>query len=367
MKTILWSFLFFFLFSQVNCQYVFTNEINIPCSTVKNQQMTGTCWSFGTTSFIESEILRIKKVNLDLSEMYNVRMTYLKKAQNYVLRQGKANFGEGGLPHDVINVINEYGIVPLDVYNGKTAGDTVYDHAELQPALTGFLDAVIKAGKPTIHWMPAFNGILDAYLGALPLQFTYKEKSYTPQTLRDAMGINTKNYLSFTSFNHHPFYQNFILEIPDNFANGSFFNIKLDELMHVIDFALENGYSIAWDADVSEKGFSGKSGIAILPVITDQEDLFAKPLEEIQVTETNRQQNFMNYKTTDDHIMHIVGRAHDQNGKKYYIIKNSWGTRGAYNGFDYVSEAFMKMKTLSVTLHRDGVPKEILSKMTGSW
>jgi bleomycin hydrolase len=211
--------------------------------------------------------------------------------------------------------------------------------------------------------MDAVNGILDAYLGPLPGQITFQGKSYDPAALRDALGIVPQDYVSFSSFTHHPLYRNFIMEIPDNWANGSFFNVKLDELMSIIDYALDHGYSLAWDADVSEKGFSAKNGIALLPANVNQEGLFEKPVNEMQVNELNRQENFMNYRTTDDHIMHIVGRAHDQNGNKFYIVKNSWGTNRSNQGYDYFSEAYMRMKTLSVTLHKDAVPKEILSRM----
>lgn len=355
-----------FLFTTtLKSQYAFSDEIRIPCSEVKNQQATGTCWSFGTTSFLESEILRIKKTNIDLSEMFNVRMAYQAKAWNYVMRQGKAQFSEGGLPHDVIHVAALHGIMPQEAYSGKTAGDTIYDHGELQAALDAYLGAVIKNNKPTTHWMTAVNGILDAYLGPLPQQFSWNGKNYTSQSLKEALGIDASNYVSFTSFTHHPFYSNFILEIPDNFANGSFFNVKLDELINIIDNALSSGYSLSWDADVSEKGFSSKTGLAILPLVNNEESL-SKPGEELLVTEKNRQENFNNYKTTDDHIMHIVGRAYDQNKKKYYIIKNSWGSYGPYKGYSYVSEAYMKMKTISVTVHKDGVAKNIAKRMRES-
>ena len=341
--------------TSIYSQYVFKDEIRIPCTEIKNQQLTGTCWSFGTTSFLESEIMRIKKVRVDLSEMYNVKMAYQVKAQNYVLRQGKARFSEGGLPHDVLNIAGVYGIVPQEAYSGLVNGDTILDHTELQEVLTSFLDAVIKTNKPSKHWKDGFNGIVEAYLGKSPEQFTFMGKVYNPVSFRDAMGIKTDDYISITSFNHHPFYSSFILEIPDNYMNGSYYNVPLDEMMRIIDFALEKGYSLAWDGDVSEKGLSGKNGLAILPVDTKSDDIFSSPVKEILVNENNRQENFMNYRTQDDHIMHVIGKAKDQNENVYYIIKNSWGSGGTNKGYMYMSKAFMRMKTLSVTVHKEAL------------
>ena len=340
-------------------QYIFKDEIKIPCTSIKNQQITGTCWSFGTSSFVESEVLRLTKKEVDLSEMYNVRMAYFEKAQNYILRQGTANFGEGGLSHDVLRNIGLHGIVPQSAYPGLVDGDTVFDHSELSAGLKGYLDAVIRSGHPTVHWSKAVNGILDAYLGKVPASFTYENKSYDPMAFADMMEIKSEDYYSYTSFSHHPFHQYFILEIPDNYMNGSYFNVEIDELVRIIDYALENGYSVLWDGDVGEKGFSQKEGIAILPVNPNTDSIFIKAVDEIVVTQENRQAAFMSYRTTEDHLMHLVGRAKNQDGDAYYIIKNSWGERGTYKGFLYMSANYLRMKTVSISLHKDGVPKDI--------
>jgi bleomycin hydrolase len=356
------SNLLFVIIINIQAQYIFNDEIRLPVTQVKNQQATGTCWSFATTSFLESEIIRLTKFHIDLSEMYNVRMAYFEKALNYIFKHGLTNFGEGGLSHDVLRNVELHGIMPLSEYSGIVAGDDSLNHSELSSALKAYLGAVVKVGHPGVHWKNAVEGIINAYMGAVPSTFIYQNKSYGPKSFASAMGIKSENYYSITSFTHHPFYTYFILEIPDNYMNGSFFNVKLDEMVNIIDYALDKGYSLLWDGDISDRGFSQDSGLAILPIATSKDSIFSKPNNEILVTQDNRQENFMNYETTDDHLMHIVGRAKDQNGNVYYIIKNSWGEKGSYKGYLYMSGAYVKMKTISITLHKDAVPKEI-SKM----
>lgn len=343
--------------TNAHSQYTFTDDIKIPVTGVKNQQATGTCWSFATVSFLESEIIRLKGIHVDLSEMYLARMAYLDKAQNYILRQGTSNFGEGGLSHDVLRIMKLHGLLPESAYPGLTGGDTVFDHAELSSGLKGYLDAVIKSGRPGNHWRNAVNGILDAYLGPVPKDFAYEGQTLHSMSFADQMDIESDEYRSITSFSHHPFYEDFILEIPDNYMNGSYYNVKLDEMVGIIDYAIEHGYSVLWDGDVGEKGFSQKKGMALLPANPEDSNLFVKPVDEIVVTQESRQAAFMSYRTTEDHLMHLVGRAKDQDGAIYYIIKNSWGYRGPYEGFLYMSANYLKMKTVSITLHKDGIPK----------
>ncbi len=357
------AFLLLYLTLNTQAQYIIKDEIRIPCTEVKNQQATGTCWSFSTTSFLEAEIIRLKKISIDLSEMYGVRIVYVEKAQNYVLRQGKANFYEGGLAHDALRVLNNYGIVPNTAYPGLVAGDDSLKHYELAEALKGYLDAIVKFGYPGNHWLKAYEGILDVYMGSLPTTFSYRDQSYDPKSFADKMGINAGNYCTITSFSHHPFHTNFILEIPDNYSNGSYFNVKLDEMISIVDFALEKGYSVVWDGDESEIGFSQENGLAILPASTSKDSLFIKPAKEIVVNQGNRQEAFMSYNTTDDHLMHLVGRAKDQNGNTYYLIKNSKGEKGPYKGYLYMSKAYLKMKTIAITLSRDALPEEILKML----
>lgn len=346
-----------------NAQYEFKIESQVNCTEVKNQQRTGTCWSFATASFLESELMRLGKGQVDLSEMFVVRNIYSDKAKNYILRQGKANFSQGSLSHDLIRIMDKYGTVPQSVYSGLMDGDNGYDHSEMERGLKGFLDGVRKGKTLSAKWGTAFECIMDSYMGTVPASFTYNGQQHTPKSFSKAMGIKVDNYVSITSFTHHPYFDEFIMEIPDNYSNGSFYNIPLDDLMETIDFALLGGYSIAWDGDVSEKGFSAKNGIAVLPTDPKRADLFTKPGEEMTVTTELRQKNFENYSTTDDHLMHFVGIALDQTGNKYYIVKNSWGEISPYKGFLYMSEAYVRMKTISIMLHKDAIPSPTAKKI----
>ncbi len=366
MKTSLSILLFIlalFISHNSTAQYKITDKHEVGCTAVKNQQRTGTCWSFATCSFLESELMRVGKGDYDLSEMYVVRNIYKDKALNYVLRKGKANFSEGSLSHDFINTVMRHGIVPEDVYSGKTEGVTAHDHSELSAVLKGYLDALIGRKRLSDKWDDGFDAILDVYLGEVPESFALEGKQYHPGTFAANLGLNPKNYVNLTSFRHHPYYTSFILEIPDNFSNGSFINVPLTELEAIVDDAIKQGYSVAWDGDVSEKGFSAKEGLAILPVDFKDEKLFKEPVDEVQVTVELRQQNFEAYTTTDDHLMHIVGIAHDEVGNKYYKIKNSWGEISELKGYLYMSAAYFRMKTISITLHKDGIPDYIVKHL----
>lgn len=343
-------------------QYQFTNDIKLNCTSVKSQDQTGTCWSFSTSSFLESELMRMGKGEYDLSEMFIVRNIYMDKARNYLLRQGKANFSQGSLAHDVIRAFSMFGIVPESVFAGKAA-EAKHDHGEMEAGLKGFLDGILTQKKIGSKWKPAVSAILDAYFGAVPENFQVGSKKFTAETFAESFQINPDDYVSITSFAHHPFYEKFILEIPDNYSNGSFYNVPLDELERIVDNALKKGYSISWDGDVSEKGFSAKNGVAIMPAAPEREDLFQKPGKEINVTQENRQEAFESLLTTDDHLMHLLGTARDQAGNKYYLIKNSWGEVSEYKGFLYMSAAYFRMKTISVLVHKNAIPEDLIKKM----
>lgn len=338
-------------------QYDFKEDMRLDCTPVKNQARTGTCWSFATASFIEAEAMRKGHGEHNLSEMFVVQNIYRDKASNYILRQGKANFSQGALAHDLMRIMQNQGIVPEEVYSGLMPGEEKHNHSELEAGMKGFLDGVLKHRPVSPKWKAAFDGILVGYLGSAPSSFEYNGKKYTPRSFADALGFKADEYINITSFNHHPFNNDFILEIPDNYSNGSFYNVTLDKLMNSIDRALGMGFTIAWDGDVSEKGFSAKSGMAVLPVEAAREDLFENPGEEMKVDQMNRQEYFENLSTTDDHLMHIIGKAHDKNGTKYYIIKNSWGEIGPENGFLYMSESYVRMKTVSILMHKDAFKK----------
>lgn len=367
--------------------YQFTITKQVPATSVKNQYRSGTCWSYSAISFLESELLRMGKDTFDLSEMFCVRTCYSDKAVMYIRWNGKHNFGAGGASHDVTTVLKKYGMVPESAYTGNTIGETNPVHGEMDAVLSATVDAVLKNPnkKLTPVWHKGFQGLLDAYLGPYPEKFTFKGKEYTPKSFADMLGLNPDDYIEITSYTHHDFYKPFILEVPDNWNMDVVYNVPLDEMIQVMDYAIDNGYSIVWGSDVSEKGFSWKNGVAVVPdrnatevagmerdkwekmTDADKDKLlfkFDKPMPEKKITQEMRQTEFDNYQTTDDHGMHITGVAKDQNGNKYYLVKNSWGTDGnSYKGYFYASEAFVKLKTMGVMVHKNAIPKDIRKKL----
>ena len=358
----------FSIISTAQERYQFNTVIDIDTTPVISQGNTGTCWSFSTSSFLESEIIRLTGKRINLSEMYTVRNTYPKKAQNYIFRQGKAQFSEGGLAHDVLNTTKEYGLVPIEAYSGLFGNEKAYNHAELVAVLKAMLDAYIKnpARKLSNKWRKAVDAILDIYIGKEVKTFNYNGKTYTPKAFLKETKINPDDYITITSYTHQPFYSKFILNIPDNWSNGSFYNVPLDEFITTIDNALQNGYTVALDCDVSERTFSSKDGVAVIPLQDNNLKALQGVYPEKTITQEYRQQEFENYDTTDDHLMHITGMLTDQNGTKYYKVKNSWGTnpnRTTNNGYVYMSEAYVRLKAISVLLHKNALPKNIAKKI----
>lgn len=369
-KKSLLSFLFalvlFFSATAQDAVYQFNEVVNHTRSEVKDQCRTGTCWSYSTVSFIESEIYRQTGKMIDLSEMFNVRVTYPKKAEMYVRYHGKYQFGPGSLCHDVINVVASAGMVPESAYPGLPSEDLRHDHGQLDAVLEAVVKAVVDKPDATYGdaWKASVQSVLDAYLGDYPQSFTYEGERYSPASFRDMLGFKPDAYVSLTSFSHHPFYTDFVLEVPDNFSMGRFYNLPLDHLEQLVVKALENGYTVAWDADVSERGFRFKDGIAVLPA--DQDALkkgLTERVEEANVNQDSRQQGFDNFSTTDDHLMHITGLATDQYGTRYFIVKNSWGSDNPYGGYQYVSTAYFRSKTVSVLLHRDALGKDLQKQL----
>lgn len=352
--------------------YEFQTVIDIEALPVISQDRTGTCWSFSSTSFLEAEILRITGKKIDLSEMYNVKYTYLDKAENYVMRQGKAQFGEGGLNHDVINSARKYGIVFENTYTGKLNSNDKFDHSKMVQELETIVKKAVTdtpANYPS--WKKDYMATLDNYMGkfdaensslsqdtALDKISNKENKLSLPKQILENSKLKLDDYITITSFIHEPNYSKFILNIPDNFSNGSFYNLPLDEFIHNIDNALDNGFTLALDADVSEPTFSGTTGMAVLPFNPkDAKDILTSIKPEKAVTPESRQQAFENYTTTDDHLMHIIGKVKDQKGNIYYKVKNSWGTNSGKNGYIYMSVPYMRMKAISVMLHKDGLIK----------
>lgn len=368
--------------------YVFSDEILLPTTPVKNQYRSGTCWSFSGISFLESEMLRLGKPEVDLSEMFVVWHTYSEKAEKHVRVHGNLNFAAGGAFHDVTNMIREYGIVPESVYDGLNYGEENHVHGEMDNVLKKNVDAVVenKNRKLSTVWHDSFDGILNSYLGDLPQKFKYEGKQYTPQSFAsDFVGLNMDDYVEISSYTHHPFYSKFIIEIPDNWSWDEVYNVPLNDLEEIIDYSLSNGYTVGWAADVSEKGFAtSNKGVAVLPAapaedMSDAEiskwealpqkdkdkELYKlnKPVAEKEVTQEMRQTAFDNYQTTDDHGMHIIGTAKDQEGHTFYKVKNSWGDYNKYDGYFYASKPYVNYKTMSIMVHKDAIPQHIREKL----
>ncbi len=369
--------------------YRFTDTKIIPTTAVKDQSRSGTCWCFSTLSFLESEILRAGGPAMHLSEMWIVRHSFMDKAEKYVRMHGSLNFAEGGASHDVTAGIKAHGIVPFEVYPGLNYGTEKPDFHELSVVLKAYLDAVVKTGDKSgkalsTAWKRGFDAILDEYFGPLPETFTYEGKEYTPETFAAQLPIDLDNYIDISSFTHHPFYTQFIIEVPDNWMWGTVYNVPLDEMMQIIDHALEQGYTVSWGTDVSEKGFSRTKAIGIVPEadtesmsgteaerwgkLTDKEKeaalyKFDKPGKERTITQQMRQTAFDNYETTDDHGMLIMGTATDQAGNRYYKVQNSWNVLPPYDGFWYFSRPFVAYKTTSIMVNKQALPKEIARKL----
>jgi aminopeptidase C len=369
--------------SAQTAEYEFTTVKENPITSIKNQYRSGTCWCFSALSFIESEILRTKGQEVDLSEMFVVGKSYRDRAIKYVRLDGHLNFAAGSSFGDVLHVIDDYGMVPQAAMPGFNYGTELPEHNELDAALKGYVTAI--KGNPnrvlSTAWIKGFDGIVAAYFGEYPETFVVDGKEYTPESYRDALGINYDDYVNITSFTHHPFYEPFIIEVCDNWRWDSAYNLPIDEMMEVMYNAIDKGYTIAWGSDVSEKGFT-RDGLAVMPVEekkaaagSDQERWVGKAAEEkkeevkaelpveMTITQEMRQDGYDRKKTTDDHGMHIYGVAKDQNGNKYFMVKNSWGETGKYKGIWYASDAFVRYKTLNIVVHKDALPKHIAKKL----
>ncbi len=356
-----------------NGGYKFKIEKQINATGVKNQYKSGTCWSYSGLSFFESELIRMGKGEHDLSEMFVVHNTYSKKADKYVRMHGNVNFAAGSVFHDVTNVIRESGIMPNEVYAGNPEYNGKNVHNEMDGVLAAMVAAVIKNpnGRLTDEWKKAYEATLDVYLGEMPSEFEYKEKKYTPKSFSSSLGINPDDYIEITSFTHHPFYSKFALEIPDNWSWDAVYNVPLADLQKILDNAIATNYGVAWASDVSEKYFSFTNGIAYVPekeydemTQAEKDSMFTKPTPELIVTQELRQQSFDNYTTEDDHGMHIIGTARDQDNTKYYLVKNSWGEeRNDCKGYFYATENYVLLKTTCIMVHKDAVPKDIAKKM----
>lgn len=367
--------------------FKFTDVTLVKTTPVKDQNKSGTCWCFAGASFFEDEILRTKGKEVDLSEMFVVRQCYLDKAIKYVRMGGTINFAQGGSALDVPYVWERYGAMPEEVYDGLNYGEAKHSHYELFDVLEGYLKGVLKNGnkKLSTAWIPGFEAILDAYFGKLPETFEYNGKTYTAKSYAEELALDMNDYIPVTSWTHHPFYQPMAIEVPDNWLWGEYNNVPMEEMKAIADYSLEKGYSFVWAADVSEPGFKWYKGYALMPEAKSDKNLegselsrwvqlsdkdreaemyeISGPTKEQTITQESRQQGFDNFETTDDHGMTIVGKAVDQEGNKYYKVKNSWDTNQLYEGYFYVSEAYFLAKTMNILVHKNAIPSDILKKM----
>lgn len=375
-------------------EYKFTTVLENPVTSIKDQHRSGTCWAYSAISFVESEVIRINNITdpekyPDFSEFFVVSHSYSDRADKYVMLDGNLTFGAGSQGEDVLDVIRLYGLVPQAEMTGMNYGSDLPAQSELDAVLRAYVEAVVKNPNRvlTTAWKRGFQAILDEYLGEYPKTFVVDGVEYTPESYRDALNFNPDDYVTLTSYTHHPFYTYFPFEVADNWRWDQFYNVPIDEMMEILDYALENGYTISWGADVSEPGFT-RDGLAILVDVSasnnsgsDQERWVGKsedkqakakakakkagknnPIVELVPTQETRQTGFMNKTITDDHGMQIYGIAKDQWGGKYYLVKNSWGETGKYKGVWYASEAFVKGQTLDIAIHKSALPKEFVEK-----
>lgn len=367
--------------------YQFTVVKENPITSIKNQASSGTCWSWSGLALIESDLIRMGKGEHDLSAMYVARRNYADQAEKYVRMNGTLNFSQGGSFADVVETIDEYGVIPLTIYEGLNYGTERHQHSELEAGLKGYVTAIAKKPNKTLTtaWKNGLNGILDAYFGPTLEEFEYQGKKYTPQSLAQELGLKSDDYISFTSYTHHPFYKPFAVEVADNWRWAPSYNLPIDEFMQVIDHAINEGHTVAWASDVSEIGFT-RDGIAVVPdedapenIGSDQahwlglstaernsklrEKIMDGPVKQKEITQEMRQIAYDNQETTDDHGMLIYGIAKDQNGNKYYMVKNSWGEAGKYKGIWYASEQFVKYKTMSIVINKAGLSKDAAKKI----
>ncbi|KGN83773.1 aminopeptidase C [Porphyromonas sp. COT-290 OH860] len=370
-----------------NAKNVFTTIKEVGRTSIKDQANSGTCWSYSGQSFIEEELIRMGKPEYDLSEMFVVSHSYRDKARKYVRMHGFLNYEQGGSFYDVLYVLKHYGAVPQSIMPGLNYGTKKNQHSEIAATSKAFLDAVIKNPNGTLStaWWPAYNKIIDTYLGELPKEFEWNGKKYTPKSYAAEMGVNPDDYVSLTSYTHHPFYSKFILEIQDNWRWSESYNLPIEELMQTMEHAINTGYSFAWGSDVSEIGFT-RDGIGVLADVEEIETkgsdqdrwvglsradkqaeikklIYRADVPELTPTQESRQKGYDNYQLTDDHGMTIFGLAKNQLGRKFFMVKNSWGETGDYKGIWYVSYNFVAGKTMNIVLHKDAVPADIAKKL----
>ncbi|MNK49412.1 Aminopeptidase C [compost metagenome] len=349
--------------------FTFTPVVNAEATSVKNQKSSGTCWSYSTNSFLESEMIRMGKKPVDLADLFTARNAYIEKGINYVRMHGALTLGDGGACHDVTNMLAKYGALPQEAYSGNDYGSP--GSSDRMNKLT---EAILKkavSGKFDPTWKARYIATIDSCMGAVPEKFTYEGKEYTPKTFaKEVVGINPADYVELSSFTTSPYYEKAVLMVPDNWSFDQVYNVPMTDITTIIDNALKKGFTVAWATDVSEKGFSWKNGVAYVPAkdfesmsIDEKKAMFNGPKPEKEITVELRQAAFDDYETTDDHGMQITGIAKDQSGKEYYIVKNSWGATNDYKGYLYVTKNFVQYKTTAFLLNKNGIPSDLRKKM----
>jgi len=374
--------------SAKNNKPVFTTIKENPITSIKDQNKSGTCWDYSTISFFESEILKKSGKTYDLCEAFVANKNYMDRAVNTVRMHGDMQFSQGGSAYDVLYVLQNYGICPEEAMPapGTPQGDSLFNFNEFFSVMSPYVDAVAKSTAKKISplWKKGLQGIIDSYLGECPEEFTYEGKKYTPKSFAESLGLDWNDYVSITSYTHHPFYTSFPVEVQDNWRQPSSYNVPMDEMMEIIDNAIDKGYTVAWGGDVSEEGFTRK-GLAVaydtkkIQNLTGSDaakwlklssmsksqkiDSLGVNAPEIVPTQELRQERYDNWELTDDHGMLIYGVAKDQNGKEYYMVKNSWGEYGDYKGIWYMTKAFIANNTMDYLVNKNAIPKNIRKKL----
>jgi bleomycin hydrolase len=357
----------------LNSKFIFTEVIDLDRTSVKAQGSAGTCWSYSGNSFIESEMIRNGKKPVDIAEIFTARQVYLGKARNYILLNGTANLGDGAELHDVMNILRKNGAMPQSAYNLEDYGKGNVKSGEMQKKVKEILDNYLKNPKnKTASWVKDINDYMDSQLGKIPDNFDFQGKNYTPQTFaKEVIGIDANDYVEISNYKDNPYYEKMVQPVTDNWSSDQLYNVPMNEMTNAVDFALSKGYTIGWATDVSEPFFSWKNGVAHVPNVEDlyeisddlKKSIFDGPLKEKEITEDLRLEGLYTLNTTDDHGMHIVGKAKDQNGKEYYKVKNSWGETNDYKGYLYVTKAYVQLKTTALMLNKNSLNKDLRAKL----
>ncbi len=359
--------------ASIQSKFIFKDVIDLEDTSVKNQGSAGTCWSFSGNSFIESEMIRMKKKPVDIAEIFTARQVYLAKARNYILLGGNGNLGDGAELHDVMNILRKNGAMPQTAYMLDDYGKGTVKSGDMQKKIKEILDAFLKnPNNKSATWVKDISDYMDSQMGKIPETFDYAGKSHTPKTFaNEVIGINPNDYIEISNYKDNPYYEKMVQPVTDNWSGDSLYNVPMTTLTDAVDNALSKGYTVGWATDVSEPYFSWKNGVAIVPNVTDlysisddqKKTFFDGPAKEKEISEDLRLEGLYTMYTTDDHGMHIVGKAKDQNGKEYYKVKNSWGETNDYKGYLYVTKTFVQLKTTALMLNKNSLTKELRTKL----